>query len=461
MATSSSAGSDVEKQEASLEYDKDGNITSTSDIENATTLATPVTAPPPGPESKDGGARAWLQVAGSFLVFGNLWGMSFAFGSFQSYYELTYIPNESASSISWIGTVAIFLLILLGVLSGPLFDLGWFQTMLIVGGLGQTLSVFLTSVSTQYWQLMLTQGVLQGLSNGLLYLPGLALVSRAFKKHRAVAMGITTCGAPVGGIIYTLIFSQMIENVSFGWTVRTIGFVMLGTYLISFPLLLWGVSNLGDLASGQPRKLFDRGALIDTPFWLYSFANFFIFLGYMVPFVFIPSYGQLVLRISQRNSLYIAMIAQATSIAGRLLAGYSASRIGGMIPWTFCVVSSGIVAIAWLAAKETGAFIAVAALYGFFSGALIPLPPSVFPVVCPDAKVFGARLGMAQGFGSIASLIGPPIAAALAKASTGGGSTNYLGLQLFAGLVMLTGACVLVALWVVLIQRRNGGSKLI
>ena len=178
--------------------------------------------------------------------------------------------------------------------------------------------------------------------------------------------------------------------------------------------------------------------------------------------MFIPSYGQLVLGISQSLSLYVAMIAQAASIVGRLVAGYTASRIGVMIPWIFCVFSSGIVAIAWLAASTTGSFIAVAALYGCFSGALIPLPPSVFPVVCPDPKVFGARLGMAQGFGSFASLIGPPIAAALASVSSEGGEgTNYLGLQLFAGLVMVTGGCVLVLLWIVLAQRRNGGSRLI
>lgn len=387
--------------------------------------------------------------------------MSFAFGSFQSYYELDYIPTQSASSISWIGTVAIFLLISIGVISGPLFDLGYFRSMLVVGAMVETLSVFLTSVSRTYWQLMLTQGVLMGLGNGLLYLPGLALVSRSFKRNRAIAMGITTCGAPVGGIIYTLVFEQLISKLSFGWTVRVMAFIMLGTYCISFPLLLWGVSNLGDLASGAPRKLFDRGALTDAPFWTYSTSNFLIFCGYMVPFVFIPSYGQLVLGVSRSLSLYVSIISQGTSIIGRLVAGYTAIRIGVMIPWIFCVVSSGTVCIAWMGAQSTGSFIAIAALYGFFSGALIPLPPSVFPVVCPDPKVFGARLGMAQAFASFASLIGPPIAAALASVSSGNGETNYLGLQLFAGLVMLAGGVNLVGLWVILMKGRKGGSKLI
>jgi MFS family permease len=127
-------------------------------------------------DAPDGGVRAWLQVMGSFLVFGNLWGITFAFGSFQSYYELTYLTSNSASTISWIGTISTFLLILGGIASGPLFDHGYFRSMLIVGACVETLGLFLLSLCGSYYQILLTQGVLMGLGNGLLYIPGLALV---------------------------------------------------------------------------------------------------------------------------------------------------------------------------------------------------------------------------------------------------------------------------------------------
>ncbi|SMQ56016.1 unnamed protein product [Zymoseptoria tritici ST99CH_3D7] len=450
--------------------EKSDTFAKTDEDKQAVEMITPAEAhahTPAAPPMKDGGTRAWLQVAGSFLVFGNLWGMSFAFGSFQSFYETSYLPTLPASTISWIGTVTIFLLILIGVISGPLFDLGYFRTMLITGALIETLSVFLVSVSSSYYQLMLTQGVLMGLGNGLLYLPGLALVSRSFKRNRAIAMGITTCGAPIGGIIYTLVFEQLISRTSFGWTVRAMGFIMLGTYLLSFPLLLFRATNLGDLAAGgAPRKLFDKTALRDAPFWAYAWSNFFIFCGYMVPFIFIPSYAQQNLGTSRSFSLYISIIAQATSIVGRLVAGLSAAKIGGMIPWVVCVVSSGALCLGWIGATSVGSFVTFAALYGAFSGALIPLPPSVFPQVCPDPKVFGARLGMAQGIGSVASLIGPPIAAALAEVSSKGQAEgerkSYLGLQVFGGLVMLVGGVGLFVLWGILMRRRGvGASKLI
>ena len=403
----------------------------------------------------DGGTRAWLQVVGSFLVFSNLWGFVFSFGSFQSYYEITYFPDQSPSNISWIGTISTFLLIVVGVISGPLFDLGYFKTMLFVGAGMETVGVFLMSLCTQYWQMVLTQGVLIGLGNGLLYLPGLALVGRSFKKNRAMAMGITTCGAPTGGVIYTLVFEQLVGRLGFAWMVRVAGFIMLGSYTIAFPLLLWGSKNLGDIAAGTKRKLIDLTAFRDLPFWAYTLSNFLIFCGYMVPFIFFASYGQIELGMSRSLSLYVIMIAQASSVLGRLVAAYTASKLGVMIPWVVCSLTSGIFCIAWIGVKSNAAFIAYAALYGGFSGALIPLPPSIFPIVCPDKTVLGARLGMAQGFGSIASLIGSPIAAALSTINTKNGGINYLGLQLFTGLIMIAGGLNLIGLWILLIKKRE------
>lgn len=129
---------------------------------------------------------------------------------------------------------------------------------------------------------------------------------------------------------------------------------------------------------------------------------------------------------------------------------------------SFCAISSGIFCIAWAGVNSVGGFVTVAALYGCFSGALIPLPPSVFPVVCPDPKVLGARLGMAQGIGSIASLIGGPIAGALTSINAEGsrGGVNYLGMQLFSGLVMVFGGLNLINLWRILVKRRDLGKRI-
>ncbi len=58
---------------------------------------------------------------------------------------------------------------------------------------------------------------------------------------------------------------------------------------------------------------------------------------------------------------------------------------------------------------------------------------------------------MAQAIGATASLIGSPIAGAL----VGDNGQNYLGLQLFSGLVMVVGVMLLVCLWLTLVKKRH------
>jgi MFS family permease len=94
--------------------------------------------------------------------------------------------------------VQAWLLIVIGVLSGPLFDMGYFRSMLLVGNTLVVLGVMMLSLCDKYWQVFLAQGVCMGLGAGLLYIPSLALVGIWFEKRRAIAFGIVMSGIAVG-----------------------------------------------------------------------------------------------------------------------------------------------------------------------------------------------------------------------------------------------------------------------
>lgn len=70
----------------------------------------------------EGGAQAWLVAAGGAAIFFCTLGFGNSFGAFQEYYTSNMMIGESASSISWIGSLASFLQFLAGMLGGPLFD---------------------------------------------------------------------------------------------------------------------------------------------------------------------------------------------------------------------------------------------------------------------------------------------------------------------------------------------------
>lgn len=293
-------------------------------------------------------------------------GVAFAFGSFQSFYALTYLVSSDSSAISWIGTVQSFLLIVGGIVSGPLFDLGYYRAMIFVGTSLSIVGVMMLSLADAYYQIFLSQGICMGLGFGLLYIPSLALVSRAFVHKRAVALGVATSGAPSGGIIYTVLFEQLLPRLHFAWTVRVIGFVMLTLFVTAAFLLLWKTSNTQRPAftPGRTRRLYDLRAFGDGPFWSYTIANFCLFLGYMTPFYYIPTYAETKLGTTRSLGLYILIISQASSIIGRVATTTVAHHYGSMIPWIFCGLLSGILGLTWISAHTVLRFILYSAFYG-------------------------------------------------------------------------------------------------
>lgn len=220
--------------------------------------------PPPPP---DGGLQAWTQVACGFLVIFTTWGYVNAFGAFQNYY--TGVLPVSASAISWIGSVQIFLSLSLGVLTGRLLDAGFFYPTFIVGATIQVLGVFMMSISTKYWQLMLTQGILTGLGNGIFFTPTLAMITTYFEKRRGIAVGLVTTGNSLGGAIYPVIARQLLPQVGFGWTARVLGFINLACLLVALAFLK---PRLPPRKSGP---LVDVSALKDPVFLAFTFAIFF------------------------------------------------------------------------------------------------------------------------------------------------------------------------------------------
>lgn len=111
---------------------------------------------------------AWLKVLGCFFVFWNTWGLASSFGVYQAYYESELLSHHSPSTISWIGTTQVFLLGLTGILAGPLYDRGYSQVLLAVGFCLVVFGLFMVSISTEFYQLLLAQGFCIGIGECLL-----------------------------------------------------------------------------------------------------------------------------------------------------------------------------------------------------------------------------------------------------------------------------------------------------
>jgi MCP family monocarboxylic acid transporter-like MFS transporter 10 len=129
-------------------------------------------------------------------------------GIFQLYYQTTLLPHQSASSLAWITTLQVFLMFVLGPPVGLLIDAIGPRRILIPFSILCVFSVFMLSLCTTYWQVILAQGVAFGIGTAGVSLPALVLTSQWFSTKRGLATGIVSAGSSAGTVIPSP-FSQL------------------------------------------------------------------------------------------------------------------------------------------------------------------------------------------------------------------------------------------------------------
>ncbi|KAI1261262.1 MFS general substrate transporter [Xylariaceae sp. FL1019] len=396
-------------------------IMPTSDTEESTVAET---APPP-PHLPMGGLPGWLQVAASFALFGNTLGLLNSFGVYQTYYETTLLASQSASDISWIGSIQSFFLMAIGVFIGPLYDAGHCRILLIVGTIAVTLGYMLTSISTQYWEIFLAQGVLTGVGTSCLTIPSIALVPPYFTpSDRPWAMGAASLGSSLAGIIYPLLFQTLQPRIGFPWAVRIQGFIIL--FMCIFAVVV-ARPRYGP-KKRKFRELFKMAKLSDKQYMVYCVGIFFNNLGLFNPTFYILSYTELHGGAGHAVTKYLLSILNGSSIFGRLVPSWLSKRLGVNIAFLITVFLSSASVFYWTSATTLGGNIAFAVLYGFFFGGTVAFASVVLAAITEDLSYLGTRLGVLNILKGVASVAGAPIGGALIQSSGG-----YLSMQLFTG----------------------------
>lgn len=109
-------------------------------------------------------------------------------------------------------------------------------------------------------------------------------------------------------------------------------------------------------------------------------------------------------------------------------------------------ISAIFVLAVWIPVKNSAGIIVFVIIFGFSSGGFISLSAPLVAQITPDLRYFGTRLGAVMACQAVGALIGSPIGGAIVSAQDG----EYLGLQLFSGLVMVVSVVALLAVRVLL-----------
>ncbi|KAM6534224.1 hypothetical protein FALCPG4_007156 [Fusarium falciforme] len=433
---SSLSGKDVQDQDDSIQECSDREKSKqwdSSDIETGQTSKLSgdedVNFQDPG-EHPDGGFWAW--ASGHFVMM-NSWGYNSSFGVFQTYYT-AHLDNP-ASQIAWIGSVQVSVIFFVGAFAGRLTDAGHFHITFAVGTFLTCLGVFMTSLSTVYWQILLSQGICTGLGNGLLFTPALAVVSTYFKKRRALAFGITATGSASGGLIFPSMARQLLSTIGFGWTVRAMGLVQLVTLCLANFLLR---PRVPPKRSGS---VVDLASFKEKPYACFAAGVFLTFWGLYFAYYYLASFAvsQLNPPFSYADSLNLLLVVNGVGMIGRSIPNAIAHRFGCITVLIPVTLTAGICMLAWPAVSNAGGLYGWASIYGIAAGAFQSLFPPALSDLTTDVQKTGVRMGMVFTLNSIATLTGPPIAGTIIRISGG----HYLGAQVFAGVSLLLGGLLI------------------
>ncbi|KAF4979583.1 hypothetical protein FZEAL_4253 [Fusarium zealandicum] len=384
----------------------------------------------------DGGLEAWLVVFGGWCALFCTFGLVNCVGVFQKYYVSGPLKEYDSSAVSWILSVEVFFMVFCGTVFGRIFDSHGPKYLLYGGSLTYVFGLMMVSLSTEYYQIFLSQSIVAALGSSAVFNASMSSLVTWFFKRRAAAFGIMVSGSSLGGVILPIMMDKMITQVGFPWMMRTMAFMF---------LVLLGIACLTVKSRLPPRpKPFVFMEYIEgfreLRMSITVIGFFFFFWGMFLPFNYVLLQAQAA-GMSETLIPYLLPILNAVSILGRIIPGIIADKIGRynvMIVITF--ISALFCLCVWIPVNDTAGIVVFAVIFGFSSGGYISLAPTLIAQIS-DIRQIGTRVGAAFALQSFGALTGSPIGGALVSAQKG----DYLGLQLFCGLAMFAGTIFIVA----------------
>lgn len=401
----------------------------------------------------EGGVRAWTQVLASNLINQMSWGYPSAYGVYQLYYTETMgLPS---SQVSWIGSIQVFLAFGICTFSGRLADAGYSRHAVAAGSFLAVLGTFVTSVCTEYWQILLAQGFCTGLGLGIMFMPGIAIVGSYFKQRRALALSVASTGTGIGACIFPATVNYLIPHVGFPWAVRCQGFLTLAIALVANvilkprlaprkrgPLIEW------DALHEAPYLLFAAGAFL--VFWALYFSMFYVCAGptsVTLPCLADTDLSQInvfarnIIGFSSTDSVSLLLILNSMSIPSRLLSGIIADRWMGPINTLIATTAfASTMMFGWIGVHDKVGMYILTTFFGWANGMVQGVFVGSLASLTENPQKMGTRFGMVATVVGFATLAGPPTAGAIIDQSGG----RFVWAQIWGGTVTALGFATLI-----------------
>ena len=319
---------------------------------------------------------------------------------------ITEATGWSRAGVSSAMTVSFLVMGAAGFGWGALNDRYGTRPVVLAGSILLGLGLVLASLAATPMQFALAYGLLVGASSGSFFVPMMAAVSAWLPNNRSIAVSLVSAGVGIAPMTVSPVAAWLLGQGDWRAAQLIIG---LAAWVLLIPAaLLVRPAPPAEAASSAdgPREPIRVGeALRSTPFIVLAATFFACCATHAGPIFHTISYA-LLCGISTVAAVTIYSLEGLAGLGGRIVFGLAGDRYGAKRVLIAGLLIQAFAAGSFMFAHRLGEFYAVAAVFGFAYGGVMPL----YAVLARDyfgQAIMGTVLGAAAMVSSLGMAIGP------------------------------------------------------
>lgn len=319
---------------------------------------------------------------------------------------ITEATGWSRTGVSSAMTVSFLVMGVAGFAWGALSDRFGTRPVVLAGAVILGLGLVLASRATSQLGFVLAYGVLVGLASGSFFVPMMSVVAAWLPRRTALAVSLASMGVGVAPMTISPFAAWLLQTTDWRSAQLMIG-------LIAWALLIpaaFLVRRAPSLSSPQGRKeepVRAGDALRSMPFVILALTFFACCATHAGPIFHTISYA-IACGLPIMTAVSVYSMEGLAGLGGRVVLGILGDRHGAKRVLIGGLFLQALAAGAFVFARSPGEFYAVATIFGFAYGGVMPL----YAVLARDyfgQQIMGTVLGAAAMVSSLGMALGPSI----------------------------------------------------
>src|SRR5262245_29463946 len=347
----------------------------------------------------------WVMVAIGALMTCVAVGAMFSLAVFLQ--PMTEATGWSRAGVSSAMTLNFIAMGIAGFVWGALSDRFGTRRVVLAGSVLLGLGLALASRATSQIGFLLSYGLIVGVAAGSFFAPMIAAVMSWFERHRSLAVSLVSVGIGVAPLTMSPFAAWLMSRTD--WRTAQLAIAILVWVLLIPASFFVRQAPAGGAASGPAPSEGVHGsvggALRSAPFIVLAFTYFACCAAHSGPIFHTISYA-VVCGVPLTAAVTVYSVEGLAGLGGRLALGLLADRFGVKRVLIAGLVIQALAAGSFVFAARLEEFYAVAAVFGFAYGGVMPL----YAVLAREyfaQHIMGTVLGAATMVANIGMALGP------------------------------------------------------